>query len=264
MATDETQILYNAHDNTGVHCDVLKLSLQKKKAVNTNDIARMVAPKGAQMLYNLLSIGPRIVLRSAFQLLRANIVTRLISVVVLVVFDTWNLWKGRISKKQFIINVTLAAMLLVGGTVGWTFGGRVASIVLDNMILGFIASLIGAGIVGAGLGAIVEKAIKRFVKSDDEDMLEICNTVFADMAKDNLLNESEIEAVKEELEITKPILKNMFAQKDKIGFVQNLLAPCISSTIDIRNDCCNEEATSETKVTARDMLSPQSFKNKPV
>ena len=212
-------------NNNISNMDKFNLCLKKKsKVASTSDLARIVAPKAVQFIYNFISIGPRVILRSAFQLLRANIVTRVLSALVLIAFDTVSLIRKRISLKQYIINLVLAAMLLIGGTAGWMLGHEVvAFVLLENVVIGFIAGLAGAGVLGAGLAMGWERLVSIFVKDDTQDMLDICSRVFCDMAKEYQLNDEEIERIKEHIEIDAQVLSNMFAQKDREGFARELI-----------------------------------------
>ena len=231
MQIEGSDVLYTAHDKTEIHCDVLKLSVQKK--ADRSNIVKLVAPKGAQMLFNFISVGPRMVMRSALKLLRANIITRLISVLVLLSIDTVSLVRKRISWKQFLINVALAATLLIGGTWGWNLGGSAAGVIggilLENMVLGLLISMVGAGLVSGVMGSFVERFIGRFISTDTQDMLKICNEVFVELAEKNQLSETEIETIKESIEITKPVLQNMFIQEDRAEFAKSLIEPCVKS-----------------------------------
>ncbi|MCL2610733.1 MAG: hypothetical protein FWE02_03540, partial [Defluviitaleaceae bacterium] len=102
------------------------IKLYKKKGVagkfKKDNLIKLILPKFAGMFMNLIAIGPRIILRSTFQLLRTNVWTRLISTVVLVVFDLYSYLRKRISTRQFIINLTLSSIFLIGGTAGGVFG----------------------------------------------------------------------------------------------------------------------------------------------
>jgi len=215
---------------------MLKLSVKKKsKIVNSSDIARLAAPKAAQMLYNMISIGPRVILRSAFQLLRANIVTRVLSAIVLIAFDTISLLRGRISKKQYIINLGLALMLLVGGTAGWTLGTEVvALIVAEGVILGIIAGMIGAGVFATLLGMAWERVIKIFIQDDEADMLDICNGEFVVMVQENALSDAEADEVAELVEIDSTEIGKMFIQKDKAAYARGIIEPCLKAVLEKR------------------------------
>ena len=216
-----------------------KLTIQKKSKISKissgSDLARVVAPKAIQMLYNFLSIGPRVILRSAFQLLRANTITRVLSAVVLVSIDTVSLIRHRISLKQYIINLILAIMLLIGGTAGWMIGNEAVGILIENIVLGFVVGLVGAGLFGGALAHGWELLVKKFVTDDTEDMLNICNQVFADMAAEYNLNDEEVTTVKNTVKIDAQTLLEMFTSSNRAEFARNLLAPSISEVVKRRN-----------------------------
>lgn len=204
-----------------LNTEILKLEMQKKSKINsTSDIARIAAPKAAQFFYNIVRVGPRVILRSAFELLRANTITRILSAVVLVSIDTVNLVRRRISFKQYTINLVLAVMLMVGGTAGWMLGSEIVGVFVENVVIGVLAGLIGAGILGALLAVGWEKLVKLFFKDDLEDMLDICTKVFTDIAYEYDLNQEEVLEIKNEFKITAKTLEEMFVQKDRQKFAR--------------------------------------------
>ena len=216
--------------------DALKLTVKKKKSIgNARDVAKLAAPKAAQMAYNALRVGPRLILRSAFELLRANIITRVLSAIVLLSIDTVSFIKKRISLKQYIIDVTLAAMLVVGGTMGWALGSHLwGFVLLENAILALLAGMVGAGVLGAGLGAVVGKIIYKFVRDDNADMLVICNRVYDNLATSYALSEAEQQDVADRVYICDKMLKDMFCQKDREGFARAYIEPYCEEAIEAR------------------------------
>ena len=216
---------YTAFDGSKVSEASLHLVIQKKKIGGAGEIARLAAPKTAQMLYNAVRVGPRLILRSAFELLRANMVTRVISVVVLLAIDKFSLIKGRISVKQFVINVTLALMLLVGGTAGWVLGSHALSQLVESLILGILAGLIGAGILSAVLSFAVNKIIHLFVTDDTEDMLDIYSRCFATLAEEHRLNNEEIDMAVEKIGMSRQMVRDIFVEKDKPAFANDTIEP---------------------------------------
>ncbi|MCL2236250.1 MAG: hypothetical protein FWB98_07415 [Defluviitaleaceae bacterium] len=205
-----------------------KLGVKKKSKVGSKeDLAKMAAPKAAQVLYNIVTIGPRLIMRSAFQLLRANIITRIISAVVLVSIDTYLFVRKRISLKQYIINVAMAALLLVGGTLGWYRGQELGYILFENAVIGIIAGVIGAGVLGFVFSAIFEKIIGKFVKDDTKDMLDICNGVFCDLAEKYELTEEQAQKVAETVLLDAATVRKMYAAKDKTAIACEFIEPCI-------------------------------------
>ena len=213
----------------------IKLVLQKKSKINNpTDLARMVAPKLSQVLYNALRVGPRVVLRSAFELLRANTITRVLSAVVLLSIDTISLLRGRISKKQYVINLGLALMLLVGGTAGWVFGNNLAGIIAENVALSIFVGLVMAGVFGAVFAFVWEKLITLFFKTDTQEMLDIFNNVFFELAQKNALTENQKEIAAQNISIDTKIISQIFTTKDRYSFAKDMIEPYI---MEAKNKC---------------------------
>ena len=211
--------------------DYLKIKKKKINFSNPTDIAKLAAPKAAPVLYNIIRIGPRVILRSMFELLRANTVTRALSAVILLIFDTIDLVRGRVSFKQYLINITLAFLLLVGGTVGWELGNDAVSLILiENVVIGIVAGLIGAGIFGALFGMASEKLIKMFVRDDEADMLAILNRVYLSVIADGGLTQAQAEETAAKIEITPKILRTMFAESDREAFALRFINENINET----------------------------------
>ena len=209
-----------------LHCTIKK----KQKIASKQDIVKIAAPKTVQFLYNLISIGPRVIMRSVFQLLRANTITRLLTCVVLLSIDTVSLFRKRISLKQYAINVGLSLALLIGGTAGWIAGGHLISLTLiENAAIGIIAALIGAGIFGTALAYGWERFISLFVKCDAEEMLEIFNQEFYSEVTANCLAEEEIAAARDRIELTPEAACEMFACPDKKDFAKGIICPVIEN-----------------------------------
>jgi len=228
------RVAFTAFDGTDIKETALQIAIIKKKVGSANELARLAAPKGAQMLYNALRVGPRLILRSAFELLKANMVTRVLSVVVLLLIDKFSLIRGRISVKQFVINVTLALMLLVGGTAGWMMGSHVFSLIMESLILGIIAGIVGAGILSAALSFLVNRVIHLFTTDDTEDMLEIFSQNFVRLAEEYLLNYNEIEAAKASIGMCKQLVNDLFVAEDRDVFATDTMEPHIKKQYNLR------------------------------
>lgn len=215
-------------ENRQIDYNKFKLNIKKKSKVGSKeDLAKMAAPKAAQVLYNIVTIGPRLIMRSAFQLLRANIITRIISAVVLVSIDTFLFVRKQISPKQYVINVAMAALLLVGGTAGWYGGQNMGYVLFENAVIGIIAGVIGAGVLGFALSSVFEKIIGKFVKDDTKDMLEICNDVFCELAIKYQLTEEQAQKATETILLDGATVRKMYAAKDKKAIACQFIEPCL-------------------------------------
>jgi len=113
-----------------------------REHVKTKGLAKFVMPKASQILTNLIQLGPRVIVRSAQQLLRVNPLTRLVSVTSLVAVDAVLLAKSKISRDQFFINLAYSLTMFVGSTVGWYTGNQVARQLALNVALAFAISLL--------------------------------------------------------------------------------------------------------------------------
>lgn len=196
--------------------DQIQLKIQKKKKIESKqDLIKIIAPKLAQMLVNIIQLGPRVILRSAFQLLRASPLTRAVSMCFLVIFDMYNLVTKKISKKQFLINITLAVTLMIGGTIGWNFGSNFANVFIENLVLAIFAGLVGAVAIGSVLCSIAEKILLRIIRSDIADMLDIFNQEFKKICEEKSLTLSEAEALADKIVLKHQTVQSLFLYVDK-------------------------------------------------
>jgi len=205
-----------------------RIELKKGKTglLGGKGLAKMVVPKLATMVMNLVAIGPRVILRSAFQLLRTNIWTRIISTFVLVSFDLYSFLRKRISRKQLIINLVLSLSLLAGGTVGWIFGtNSVLFIVAENTVIWIAAGIAGAGIISAVLNALCKKVMGRFLKSDVEDMLDFINNEFEILVQKQGLSDDEANELAENIAIDDKICISCYSKADKKKYAKEVLLP---------------------------------------
>jgi len=187
----------------------------KKILKGSDAVVKLVAPKIVTAGVNVMRMGPRIILRSTVELLRANLITRILSCITILVVDIFDLSRKRISRTQFVVNMVLSLLLVVGGTVGWTFGGR--WIVFE--ILGGMADIIG-GMIGAGIvvflsNVVFDKACKKLVESDAQKMWKIIEPYIQQ------LPEEERKPVRGS--ITGSCLKKMYASTNREQFADDLV-----------------------------------------
>ena len=205
------------------------------KKFKTENLLKLVFPKIATMALNFVRIGPRVILRSAFQILRTNIWTRLISTILLVFFDFYSFFKGRISKKQLFIDLILSLSLLVGGTAGWVVGTSGALlIVAENTLLFIIAGLLGAGLFSSFLDRTSRWVLGFFLSSDVEDMLDVINKEFTQMAKEYDLTYEQMCDVAKTIEVDEQICLTCFTKSDRKKYIRKILTPHFSKLNEIK------------------------------
>ena len=208
-----------------------RIQLARKKSgllskLNKGNLVKLLLANVTTMGINLISIGPRVILRSAFQIMRANIWTRIISTFVLVAFDLFNFFRKKISKKQLVINMILSGMLLVGGTTGWVFGtNTVSGVVAENTVLWIVSGIIGAGAFGSIFNTVGRKILGRFFKSDVEDMVELINEEFEEIVREHCLDEKKRDEILKKVYVDDKICFECFCKKDKKKYVREVLEP---------------------------------------
>lgn len=189
----------------------LKKAFRKKK----DTLVKVVAPKVVTALANILRLGPRMIFRSAVELLRANLVTRILSCLSLLVLDVADLSRGLISLPQFVKNVMLSALLVVSGTLGWNLGSRWIMLEFFGGFVDIAGGIIGAGIMSFISNLVLDKVSGALVESDAQKMWKILDPYI------DALPEDEQEYAREH--VTAACLKKMYAAEDKQVYAAELV-----------------------------------------
>jgi len=180
----------------------------KKFLNNIDTIFRMIAPKMVTILINAIRGGSRVILRSTVQLLRANMLTRILSCLTILLMDIIDLSRKRISKVQFIRNIILSFLLILFGTLGWNIGAKWFAIEI-------LGGLIGAGVMGMASNSLFDRLFDKFIKSDKQCMLQIVASLLEDST------EEERTAILKQ--ISPAQLKKMYASENREQFAFNLI-----------------------------------------
>ncbi|MCL2226539.1 MAG: hypothetical protein FWB97_02775 [Oscillospiraceae bacterium] len=202
--------------------------IEKKK----DSVIKLVAPKIVTALANIVRMGPRMIFRSTVELMRANLITRILSCVSLLVIDLIDLLRKRISVPQFIKNVTLSSLLIVSGTVGWNFGSRWIVLEFLGGFVDIAGGILGAGILSFASNLILDKVGGKLVESDAQKMWKILAPHI------DSLPEEERAGVREQ--VTCACLKRMYASEDREAFAVELvkkLESCEKAGGRLRAEC---------------------------
>jgi len=223
-----------------------KAGLNSLLVGSSEAIVNVMGPKASAMLVNALRSGTNIygaaAMKSAAKLLRSNAITAGVSIVVLSSVDVVNIFRGRISGTQLFKNITNTAASVGGGTAGWVgcaaAGAAIGSAVpiLGTAIGGFIGGLAGAFAGGSIAGKASDSLLGMFIEDDANQMIEIVEKSFMQLAEDYLLNKSEAERIIDALkaDLTGSSLKDMFASSDRQMFAHNLLVAHIEHVVSTR------------------------------
>ncbi|MCL2197658.1 MAG: hypothetical protein FWB80_01930 [Defluviitaleaceae bacterium] len=188
----------------------------KKFLVNKKDQGiKIIAPKVVTGLANIMRLGPRMIFRSTVELLRANLFTRILSCLTLLVVDVYDLVKGRISRTQFVKNVILSALLVVSGTIGWYWGSAWIVLEIFGGFVDIVGGIIGAGILSFLSNLLLDKASAKVIETDAQKMWKILDPYLAE------LSEEEQEAIRDGITCT--CLKKMYASEDRDAYAEELI-----------------------------------------
>lgn len=169
-------------------------------------------------------------MKSAAKLLRGNVITASVTVVVLSSLDVANIFRGRISGKQLFKNLANTASIVGGGTAGWLGSAAIGSALMPGVGT-IVGGLIGSIAAGAGAGKVSNVVLGSFIEEDADEMVRIIQKVFEELAVDYLLSQKEAEKSVDRLgeKLDGKMLKDMFARSDRKEYAQNLLIPIIEN-----------------------------------
>ena len=211
-----------------------KAGLNSAMVGSSEAIVTFMGPKASAILINSFRHGSNIygaaAMKSAAKLLRGNVITAGVTVVVLSSFDVANIFRGRISGKQLFKNLANTASTVGGGTAGWLGGAAIGSALMPGVGT-VVGGLIGSIAAGAGAGKVSNAVLGSFIEEDADEMVLIIQKVFEELAVDYLLTQKEaeksVDGLGEKLDGKK--LKDMYACKDRKEYARNLLVPIIEN-----------------------------------
>lgn len=220
-----------------------KAGLNSALVGSSESIVNIMGPKASAVLVNAFRSGTNIygaaAMKSAAKLLRGNVITGAVSVVVLSSFDIVDIFKNKISPQQLFKNVTGTTATVAGGTAGWiggaTAGAAVGSVVpvLGTAVGGFIGGVLGSFAAGAVSNKVTNVVLDEFIQNDADEMLNIIEEVFQQIAVDYLLNQEEAEKIIDKLKdrLSSNTLKDMYASSDRKLFAHNLLIDIVEEVV---------------------------------
>lgn len=210
-----------------------KAGLNSALVGSSEAIVAVMGPKASAVLINAFRYGSKPIygaaaMKSAAKLLRGNVITAGVTVVVLSAFDVANIFQGRISGKQLFKNMTNTVATVGGGTGGWIAGAAAGSAILPG-IGTVIGGLAGSVLAGSVAGKATTAVVGNFIEDDAVQMVSIVESVFTDMAAEYLLSRKEAEKAVDRLrdKLDGKTLKDMYASGNKKKFARELLTPII-------------------------------------
>ncbi len=200
-------------------------------------VIRVIGPKAASVIVNAGRAGLKPIygaaaMKSAARMLRGGVIVNTISFLVFTIPDTMELFRGRISGKQMIKN----ASVTVGGLAG-AAGGAAGGAALGTAIFPGVGTTIG-GIVGGlaggfGVSIGVDAVVDLIAEDDADEMLDIIQMEFQNLAEEYLLNTDEAEHVSTSLQskLNAGKLKDMFSSGNHHSYAREIIEPVIKAEI---------------------------------
>ena len=214
-------------------------------------LANLLGKEGADKLLTLYAVehNKRNVMQKATNLIQNQIIVYSVVIIAMTAPQVYDLINGRISKEQFIKNVTIAIISLGAGTAGGLIGAKIGTSAVPG--IGTVAGAVGGAILGAatamGASALAEIGLSKIYEGDASKMYEIITTKFQQLGEEYLLNQEEANEVVTLLQkkLTSENLKNMHASKDREQFAETLMEPMFEEIIKKRHkiDLPTEEST---------------------
>lgn len=242
-----------------------KAGLNSMLVGSSEAIVKIMGPKASAVLVNAFRNGSNIygaaAMKSAAKLLRGNVITGGITIVVLSAFDIANIFRGRISGKQLFKNITNTGATVAGGAGGWVAGAAIGSAIVPGVGT-IIGGLVGSIAAGATAGKIVDGTMGVFIEDDAEEIVKNFEIVFQEIAEEYLLNQKEAEKAVDKLKdkLDGDLLKDMFASDSRRTFARNILIPIVEDEVSKRakvTAISNNQMTSALKVVLEEIYDAQ-------
>lgn len=137
------------------------------------------------------------------------------ALVVFTVPDVVELFSGRISSKQLLINLAI----LIGGSAGATLG------MIAGSYVGPVGSIAG-GLGGGYIGSYTSKTLLTTVfKEDADEMYDIIKKQYSKVSQKYLVSQKEADEITDSLskQLSTDTLKSMYESKDRTKFANKLI-----------------------------------------
>ncbi len=169
------------------------------------------------------------------KLLRGNIVTAVITTLILSSADLYRLFDGRISKNQLVKNVSTIGASVAGGYGGWQAGAVLGAAigsaipVVGTAVGATVGGLVGGVAGGSAAQSVTKVVLDQFIEDDAVRMIQILENAFARQSQQYLLSKKEAEYLMDKIKsMDLPSeLQNMFASSNREKYAIKLLRPHI-------------------------------------
>lgn len=253
----------NAFITSVVASQLSRSGLNSSLAPTSDAIIKLLGPKAASVIANAGRSGMKplygaAAMNHASKLLRGNIITSGVSLIVCTVPDAVEIFQGRISAKQMLKDFATNAGGVSGGMIGATGGAALGSAIFPGVGTA-IGGVIGGIAGGAGLYAGVDALADLIAEDDAEEMLELMSMEFQNLAEEYLMTEDEADKVMASLQdkLNTGVLKDMYAATTHNEFAIEFLEPLFEEVVRGRQyiEIPNDEEMKESLVFVLENIS---------
>lgn len=192
-------------------------------------------------------------IKSAGEALSRKIIVNTAIIAVLSLPDVIRVFRGRISTKQFIKNLSITLASIGGAEAGAALGGKIGSTI--NPGAGTIIGIAGGFILGTATGYAAKKAADYIYEGDSQIMYDIVTEEFQKLSEEYLVSENEADAIVESIKdiFTAKVLQDMFASDDRNKYAYDLMKPYFDKEIEKREKI-SLPSEEELRLTYKDMF----------
>ena len=170
--------------------------------------------------------------KQAAKILQAHVITDIVIVIVFTVPDAIDVFRGRISKTQFVKNFVTGAVTVVLGSMGG-LGGGAAGAAVGGPIGATIGAIVGGILVGTGGNVLTNWVADKICRDDAEKMYDIVQDEFSDLCDEYLVTEEEAQKIAEGFgkKLDEDMFKDMYQSKTPEIFIRGVMEPLFEEEI---------------------------------
>ncbi len=227
-----------------------RTGLEQALRGTTDYLVKSMGSKATHFLANGLRSSGKIygaaAVNNVSKILRGNIVTGIATTVVMSVPDFYRMFNGKMSGAQVFKNVAKTGAGVAGGVAGW-MGGAATGVavgsavpIVGTVVGGIVGGLIGSFAGGSAGSKVAEVVLDEFIEDDANEMMEIVEEVFGNLAFDYLLNEKEAQKAinKFSKKDIPQLLMDMYASNDRKQYItkklENIIIPIVKERLKIK------------------------------
>ena len=214
-----------------ISSQIAKTGIKNALVPGTEAIAKSLGKGVSEALLRTYGVEPAVLQRAQIvnhvaKILRTEIITSGVIIVVLTVGDVADLFQGKVSKEQLLSNLIVTSVSVGAGTAGGVAGSAVGTVIAPG-IGTTIGTVAGSVIIGGIAGFVSEKVLRQVYAGDAKQMYDILSNEFQVLSDEYLIREDEGTAIVNKLKslLTSDKLKEMYSSDYRNKFAKEMMDP---------------------------------------